>query len=110
MSTYSINANLGGMTIQQRDSFVDAVQTLGATKLESMNIREIAGGIVTYAVNINLKLESMNIREVTGGTVTYAINANLKLLTGANTQTIVTNITTAGSEKIIALNIRRVTE
>jgi len=87
MSTYSINANLDGMTLAQRDSFVDAVQTLGATKLESMNIREVAGG-----------------------TVTYAINANLKLLTNANAQTIITNITTAGSEKIIALNVRRVTE
>lgn len=87
MSTYSINANLDGMTLAQRDSFVVAVQTLGATKLESMNIRE-----------------------VTGGTLSYAINANLKLLTSANAQTIITNITTAGIDKIIALNVRRVTE
>lgn len=83
MSTYSINANLDGLTLQQRDSFVDAVQTLGATKLESMNIREVSAGV-------------------------FAINANLKLLTGANAGTIITNINSAGADKIIALNVRRV--
>jgi hypothetical protein len=85
MSTYSINANIDNLTLQQRDSFVDAVQALGATKLESMNVREVGTG-----------------------TITYSINANLKLLTSANAQSIITNITTAGSEKIIALNVRRI--
>lgn len=87
MSTYSINANIDNLTLGQRDSFVDVVQALGASKLESMNIREVGTG-----------------------TITYTINANLKLLTAVNAQSVITNITAAGSEKIIALNVRRVTE
>ena len=83
MSTYSINANLDGLTLAQRDGFVDAVQTLGASKLESMNVREVVAGV-------------------------FAINANLKLLTDANAGTIITNINSAGAAKIIALNVRRV--
>lgn len=83
MSTYSINANLDGLTLAQRDSFVTAVITLGPTKLESMNVREVSAGV-------------------------FAINANLKLMTNANAGTIITNINGAGADKIIALNVRRV--
>ena len=83
--TYSINANIELLTLVQRDSFVDVVQTLGANKLDSLNIREVGTG-----------------------TVTYTINANLKLLTSANVQSVITNITTSGSDKIIALNVRKV--
>lgn len=84
---YGINANIEMLTLAQRDSFVDIVQSLGANKLESMNIRE----------NI-----------VNNSNTTFCISANLKLLTSQNVQAVMTNITASGSEKIITLNIRKV--
>jgi hypothetical protein len=41
MSTYSINANIDGLTLQQRDSLVSTIQGLGLNKMESLTMREL---------------------------------------------------------------------